>query len=87
MLEELSQLPLASKTQVSLHDPAADRDSLHLTEEERAVLQELTLDERSIDQIIDRSGLPASTVAATLLRLEMKSFAKQLPGSYFVRSP
>jgi DNA processing protein len=87
MLEELSQLPLASKTQASLHDPAADRDSLHLTEEERAVLQELTLDERSIDQIIDRSGLPASTVAATLLRLEMKSFAKQLPGSYFVRSP
>lgn len=85
ILDELSQLPLESRTAAPLHDPAANRDLPHLTDEESAVFEQLSSDQRTIDQIIEGSGLPASTVAATLLRLEMKSLAKQLPGSYFVK--
>ena len=40
-----------------------------------------------MDQLIEATGLPPSTVAANLLRLEMKSLARQLPGSQFVKSP
>lgn len=87
ILDELSQLPLEARSDAPLHDPEPLRDLPALTEEESQVLAHLDTDERTIDQIIEASGLSASTVASTLLRLEMKSLAKQLPGSYFVKSP
>ncbi len=87
VLDELSQLPLEARTEAPLHDPGAHRDLPPLTPEESQVLSHLTSEERTMDQIIDSSGLPAATVASTLLRLEMKRLAKQLPGSYFVKAP
>jgi DNA processing protein len=42
--------------------------------------------ERSIDEIIRQSGLPASAVSVALLGLEMKRIVKQLPGKCFVRN-
>jgi DNA processing protein len=42
--------------------------------------------ERTIDEIIRHSGLPASAVSVALLSLEMKRIVKQLPGKCFVRS-
>ena len=86
ILDELAQLPLESRTAAPLHDPAAEQLP-RLTKEESQVFEQLASEERTMDQIIDASGLPAATVAATLLRLEMKNLAKQLPGSYFVRPP
>jgi DNA processing protein len=87
ILDELSQLPLESRTEAPLHDPHPDRDLPSLTAEEQRVLSHLGADQRSIDQLITSSGLPASTVSSTLLRLEMKRLAKQLPGAYFVKTP
>jgi DNA processing protein len=87
ILDELSQLPLESRTAAPLHDPAANRALPPLTEDERKILARLGEGERTIDQICEGSGLPPSTVASTLLRLEMKNLAKQLPGSYFVSVP
>lgn len=86
VLDELAQLPLDARSTPPLHQPDAQPDLPHLTEEESQVLAQLDREQRSIDQIIQDSGLPASTVAATLLRLEMKRLAKQLPGSYFAKS-
>lgn len=40
----------------------------------------------SIDEIIERSGLPAASVARQLLELEMKRVIRQLPGKLFVRN-
>jgi DNA processing protein len=37
-----------------------------------------------IDEVIQRSGLPTSTVAVALLSLEMKRLVKQLPGKLFL---
>lgn len=41
--------------------------------------------ETSIDEIIERSGLPASSVAVALLQLEMQHLVRQLPGKYFIK--
>jgi len=42
--------------------------------------------ERTIDEVIRSSGLPASAVSVALLSLEMKRIVKQLPGRCFVRN-
>ncbi len=43
-------------------------------------------EERSIDEVIRKSGLPSSAVSVALLSLEMKRVIKQLPGKLFVRN-
>jgi len=61
--------------------------ALELSENEQKVLDTLrSEDETSIDEIIRKSGLPASAVSVALLSLEMKRVVKQLPGKLFVRN-
>ncbi|MCH2063013.1 MAG: DNA-processing protein DprA [Roseibacillus sp.] len=86
VLNELSPLPPEARSAAPLHESSPHPDNAHLSEDESQVFAQLSGEECSMDQIIEGSGLPASTVAATLLRLEMKSLARQLPGSYFVKS-
>ncbi|NNC87522.1 MAG: DNA-protecting protein DprA [Akkermansiaceae bacterium] len=86
VLEDLDHLPLAPPTRPDLYSPIPETDPASLNSEEEAVLAQLDGQERSIDEIITAAGLPASTVSVTLLRLEMKRLAKQLPGSYFVKT-
>jgi DNA processing protein len=43
-------------------------------------------EEVAIDDVIRRSGLPASAVSVALLGLEMKRLLRQLPGKVFVRN-
>jgi DNA processing protein len=57
-----------------------------LTENEQSVFDALTPEEASIDELIRRSGLPASTVTVALLGLEMKRLIRQLPGKLFIRN-
>ncbi len=61
------------------------RPEVSLTPEEEAVYNAIDTSEASIDDIIQRSGLPASDVSPTLSRLEMKRLVKQLPGNHFVK--
>ncbi len=56
-----------------------------LPENMQKVYEAISSDSTSIDEIIDRSGLPAGTATAALLQLEMKRLVKQLPGKFFVR--
>jgi DNA processing protein len=61
--------------------------SLELSEHEQQVYGVLkSADETTIDEVIQRSGLPSSTVSVALLSLEMKRVVKQLPGKLFVRN-
>jgi len=61
--------------------------ALSLSENEQKVLDGvLEGQERTIDEIIRHSGLPASAVSVALLSLEMKRIVKQLPGKCFVRN-
>jgi len=61
--------------------------ALSLSDHEQKVIDCLkTHDESTIDEVIRKSGLPASTVSVALLGLEMKRIVKQLPGKCFVRN-
>ena len=60
--------------------------ALTLSENEQRCYDALTREESSIDEIIRRSGLPASAVSVALLGLEMKRLIRQLPGKLFVRN-
>lgn len=61
--------------------------ALTLPEPEHRVYALLDLEEeKHIDEIIQASGLPSSTVSVALLGLEMKRLIKQLPGKLFVRN-
>ena len=60
--------------------------ALELSENEQKVYDALDDEERSIDEVIRKSGLPSSAVSVALLSLEMKRVVKQLPGKLFVRN-
>jgi DNA processing protein len=60
--------------------------ALELSENEQKVYDALEDEERSIDEVIRKSGLPSSAVSVALLSLEMKRVVKQLPGKLFVRN-
>jgi DNA processing protein len=60
--------------------------ALELSENEQKVYDALDDEERSIDEVIRKSGLPSSAVSVALLGLEMKRVVKQLPGKLFVRN-
>jgi len=60
--------------------------ALELPKSEQQVIAALSNEESSMDEVIRRSGLPASTVSVALLGLEMKRLVKQLPGRLFVRN-
>ena len=60
--------------------------AIELGENEQKVYDALDDEERSIDEVIRRSGLPSSAVSVALLSLEMKRAAKQLPGKLFMRN-
>ncbi len=60
--------------------------ALALSDTEQKVFDALSNEESTTDEIIQRSGLPSSTVSVALLGLEMKHVVKQLPGKLFVRN-
>jgi DNA processing protein len=60
--------------------------AIELSQNEQKVFDALDDEERSIDEVIRKSGLPSSAVSVALLSLEMKHVIKQLPGKLFVRN-
>ena len=60
--------------------------ALTLSENEQRAYDALTREESTIDEVIRRSGLPASAASVALLGLEMKRLIRQLPGKLFVRN-
>lgn len=61
--------------------PASGREAL--TEKESRLLGFITEKPQDVDTIINRSGLAAAEVLATLLSLELKGHVLQLPGKLF----
>jgi len=56
-----------------------------LNDHERAVSEQLSHEERSVDQLAAATGLAESRVTSTLIMLQLKGLARQLPGNLFVR--
>ncbi len=81
ILDDLGELPFARKAAA-----ADDLTSMpELPEEEAAVFAVLTSEELPVDRIIERSGLPAHVVTATLMKLEMRRLVRAFPGFRFAR--
>jgi DNA processing protein len=53
---------------------------------EAGLLPLLSDDPLAVDHVIERSGLPAGEVAASLLDLELRGLVRQLPGQRYVRA-
>jgi DNA processing protein len=60
--------------------------ALELSQNEQQVYDTLSKEEIAIDDVIRKSGLPASAVSVALLSLEMKRIIRQLPGKMFVKN-
>jgi DNA processing protein len=60
--------------------------ALMLSDNEQKAYDALDHEERSIDEVIRRSGLPSSAVSVALLGLEMKRLVRQLPGKMFLKN-
>ncbi len=60
--------------------------ALELSENEQKVYGTLNNEEISIDEVIQKSGLPPSAVSVSLLSLEMKRLIRQMPGKLFAKN-
>jgi DNA processing protein len=82
ILSEFEYLFPASNRPPSAADTGA-LPALQLSENEQRVLACVDHEEMPIDEIIRKSGLPASTVSVALFALEMKRLVRQMPGKLF----
>ena len=57
----------------------------HLNEQERDIAALLSLEPVPMDEIIEKTGLPAPMVSGTLTVLEMKNVVRRVPGNAYVR--
>ncbi|MEN6371120.1 MAG: DNA-processing protein DprA [Armatimonadota bacterium] len=57
-----------------------------LTDEERKLVETLSLQAKHVDQIIQEAKLPAPQVIGMLTMLEMKGIVKRVPGNAYVRA-
>ncbi|MDR4479252.1 MAG: DNA-processing protein DprA [Nitrospira sp.] len=83
--ELLPQLDTTFRARLSAGTGAGVHPTPALGAEERLVYDVLSVLPQSVDDVIRRSGLPASHVAAILLSLELKNCVRQLPGNEYVR--
>ncbi|MFT3991422.1 MAG: DNA-processing protein DprA [Luteolibacter sp.] len=80
ILDDFSELPF-SRSSVR-EEPGKNPE---LPEEEALVYAAITSDETSVDRLIEKTGLPAHTVTATLMKLEMRRLVRAFPGFRYAR--
>ncbi len=69
-----------------VESPADNFVKQNFSENELAVVQQLSQQPLYIDELVNKSGQPQGEVSGILLKLELKKLVKQLPGKYFVRT-
>lgn len=80
VLEELGLVGEESEPESQLLLPVES-----LNEQERCIASLLSLEPMTVDEIIEKSGMPAPLVSGTLTVLEMKNVVKRVPGNAYVR--
>lgn len=65
--------------------PYSGVSTVSVSQEEQAVLSQLTTEPQLIDNVIADTGLPSGKALAALTMLELKGLAKTLPGRYALR--
>ena len=82
--EILSQVDARQRATLHL-DVVSMEAQAPLRKEDALVYEALSYEARSVDAVIERTGLTAAQVAATLLSLELSGRIRQLPGQQFIR--
>ncbi len=82
IIDDLGELPFARRPDTVSPDAA---DLPELPPEEAAVFAVVSSDEETVDRIIERAGLPAQVVTATLMKLEMRRLVRAFPGFRYAR--
>jgi DNA processing protein len=85
ILSEFEYLFPAGRQTATLNESRA-MPAFTLSENEQAVYDTLSEDEKTMDEVIRASGLPPSSASVALLGLEMKRLIRQLPGKLFVKN-
>ena len=87
VMDELGEVGRALSADES--DESADEPTLfqpNLSEPEQAVVAQLDVQEQSIEIIAAAADMTVSQAASTLITLQLKGMARQLPGNVFVRA-
>jgi DNA processing protein len=83
VFDDLGELPFARPSAPEPERQAADLPEL--PPDEAAVYAAVGSDELAVDRIIERCGLPAPVVTATLMKLEMRRLVRAFPGFRYAR--
>jgi DNA processing protein len=78
--------PTISPVQHSEGEKVHAPRELMLSDQERAILNLVTVEPQQIDEIVRASAIESSRVLATLTVLEMKRLMRRLPGGYVIRT-
>lgn len=81
ILDDLGSLPFSQPASTAPEKTALPE----LPEEEATVFAAVTADDQPVDRIIEKSGLPAHVVTATLMKLEMRRLVRAFPGFRYGR--
>jgi DNA processing protein len=83
LLDDLGELPFERPAAGTTATPVSDLPELPA--DEAAVYAAVGPDELAVDRIIERCGLPAHVVTATLMKLEMRRLVRAFPGFRYAR--
>jgi DNA processing protein len=84
ILDELA-LPEPSMEEAPVPSPRHESAPVGLTDDEQAILDVLSLQQRHVDEVIQGCDIPSSRASSGLLMLELKGLVRRLPGSMFMR--
>ncbi len=85
MIEELlPQVEPALRVRMMIGETASSAFG-ELGPEEQRLYEVLSHEAQSVDVVIERTGLSASQVTATMLALELRGYVRQLPGPQYLR--
>ncbi len=75
----------AAEAAAKIETPLFDAGQLKLSDSERAIYDCLTKEPMHVDEVIAQTRLNAGSVNASIVSLQLKGLAKQLPGSFFIK--
>jgi len=86
VLEELGEAGQTLQASVEAEEPQPAPERTALNDDEKRIFQLLDREEKSIEVIASASGQSPARVASTLITLQLKGLARQMPGSLFIRA-
>ena len=85
LLDDLGELPFQRPVPETGDGATAPAENPELPEEEARVFAAVGVEDQPVDRIIEKSGLPAHVVTATLMKLEMRRLVRAFPGFRYGR--